>query len=255
MAASYNPWIIDPKFVPYIFDVGNIRSYPSSGSIMYNLNPANQFKTVVDVTGVSYVNEGVRSYFNLNNNVLEVRSANNTFFLGSESVSLWVYPINVDNLQIIYQLLGVINDIGTTIYISGGYIGAESHNSTPDGEETGYTLWYKKIEPNKWYNITLVGPQFVSSGTLNLYVNGVSAFSVGGGSGTGPGGQRDRFFIGGNIGGSRVYDFLTREQIILNSVFPFTGRFSKISYLTTNKITSENALDFYNKDKGRYINV
>lgn len=253
MAASYNPGIIDPKNVRYIFDAGSVRSYPGTGNLLYNLNPSSQFKTDMDVPGSKFISKGVGSYFNLNNDALEGRSANNTFFFGKETtVSLWIYPENVNDLQVIYQLNSIDNFTGTAIYISGGYIGAENHNITPDGEEIGYTIWYSKITPNMWYNITLVGPQLVSSSRLGLYVNGVSAFSAGGGAGTEAGGQKRTFLIGCNEIGSRVYNFLTQEQVILNSQQYFKGRFSKFSYITTNKLTPRDVLDIYNKDKARY---
>lgn len=156
MVIQYNPGIVTSGLSVYL-DAANIKSYPGTGTVWYDLSGNNRNATIVGTpTFTSPYFTGITdsNYFTLSNVGMVPRTNDFTY-------SMWVNFAAIDSLDTLFEngswtdtLLFRYQTNTFTVYCEGVLGGSLSVELTTD----------------TWYNFTLIR----SAGTVSLYSNGVS---------------------------------------------------------------------------------
>lgn len=171
MGLTHSAGIITDGLV-LCLDAGNQRSYPGSGTILYNISRSNNTATLTNgpifnsENNGSIVLDGVNDYI-LANNI----SLNSSFSTTSVSHFIWVYPISAGQIVV---------ELGSTTINSGWH---DSNIEINTNGSFSFSTWHNTLSNkvtssnqsfNRWYYVG-----FTYNGTtLNAYINGVSVGTV-----------------------------------------------------------------------------
>lgn len=155
MAVGYNPTIVTSNLLAYI-DAGNPRSYPGTGTVMYDLSGNGRHATVNgSPTFTNY-------YFSItaDTTYVSLPSAGLSPGVGNFTYSIWMWFNSVDSLDTLIEngswtdsLLFRMETSVVTVYAEAAYRGGFSW--TP--------------ATNTWYNVVFTR----ESSTMSMFVNGV----------------------------------------------------------------------------------
>lgn len=155
MAVGYNPTIVTSNLSAYI-DAGNARSYPGTGTVMYDLSGNGRHATVAgSPTFTNY-------YFTItaDTTYISLPSAGLSPGIGNFTYSIWVWFNSLDSLDTLIEhgswtdtLLFRFETNTVTVYAEAALRGS--------------FLWTPSI--NTWYNVVFVR----ESSTTSMFVNNV----------------------------------------------------------------------------------
>lgn len=221
------PKIITEDLIIYL-DVGNTKSYPTSGSSLFDLSKNNNNAEII--SGVTYdiSNNGILVFNGLNGRIdFDILNTlnNSTDF----TLDMWVNSSSVSTEQFL------ISNVNTTI--SKGW-NVELYNSRfifqvwPSGIYKQTNTTYNS---NTWYNLNIT----YNIGVVNIYVNGSSIPTT-------------------NVGGSDFtftnsdYNtFFSFFPYTLSSGLPFSGKLSTTK-IYSRALSATEILQNYNATKSRF---
>lgn len=155
MAVGYNPTIVTSNLLAYI-DAGNTRSYPGTGTIMYDLSGNGRNATVNGTptfTNYYFTTTADTTYISL-------PSAGLSPGVGNFTYSIWVWFNSIDSSDTLIE-----NGSWTDTLL----FRLETNTVTVYAETTlrGSFSWTPSI--NTWYNVVFTR----ESSTTSMFVNGV----------------------------------------------------------------------------------
>ena len=151
----------------YVWDAGNLISYPGSGTTTYNMTGSVN-GTLVNGLGFSGNNGGIWVFDGTDDAI----TLDSTVYFGGSStwtVSMWV---KADSFNSNYGTLFSNNSGGpvtTAFGVTSGYISYQNYNGAWQ-EHLGNTA----LSTNTWYHLTWAN----SSNSMTMYVNGVADSSA-----------------------------------------------------------------------------
>jgi hypothetical protein len=177
------------------FDLSKKNRLPLQGSNLINFNQ--QFNAPLEIFDAAFINNDNTLTSNATNifSISGSRPGTNlqNFNFINKTYSFWIYPLDVDSLQIVMSYgvsLFFRTDTGNAlsstsaglVFISAGKIHASYHGNL-NFSPTSFSYSTKTIVPNTWQNITITSR--VQSFANNydsfspiIHVNGVSADSL-----------------------------------------------------------------------------
>ena len=236
MGLSYNPSVVLDGLL-FMLDPGNVKSYPGSGTLAYNLINSNS----VNLNSVTYSSSfgGCFSFAgsNINGGDL-INLRNNIDNLSSLTVSMWVKRNRFATAETIFAL---VKNTGThTVNISFDRFVGAGGRSSGDSSFLSVTSNFV-VDRNKFYHITLT-MNLVNKQT-KIYVDGV-LIPV-----TGTTNYASTFFgPGGGSISNRIGD-----EIAAGS-YPFYGLISQV-LVYGRELNPSEIYQNYNNTKGRFIST
>ena len=217
--------IIDDGLVLYL-DAGNIQSYPGSGTTWTDLSGNNNNGTLVNGVGFSAEDGGSLEFDGVNDYVDVIETTNT--FSGSFSVSLWYYAkIDTGGYRIFFETNGyrVSSGAGLAMYQYDNFWSIWGRPTTNGSNTNMINTSAGSLGLNVWKNITLT--RDINTGSLVLYLNGVSSGSYSGNTADyyelnttrkyNIGGGRTEYFSNSNISQVSIYNrALTAQEVQQN---------------------------------------
>jgi hypothetical protein len=167
MALSHSPQIVRDGLVLYL-DAANIKSYPGSGTIVFDLSNKSNNATLIN--GVGYDNANLGSLvFDGINDYVQTPTSIGADLTGNFTFSVWAIRLGNSSSSI----GGLIGNLWHTVF-TGASIYFRSNNTaieiqTADGAtRTSYTLT-NPVSNLNWTNYVLIN----NVGTVSVYVNGI----------------------------------------------------------------------------------
>jgi hypothetical protein len=182
MAVRYN-FNFQPDTYETIFDVGNRRSYPGTGNVLFNL----KFKNNNTLTFNNATVEQNYLVYNGTNTISILSNDINLHAPYNRNISFWFYPFNVTKTQILYSSGNPSQ--GVQIYLSGGRVYGYYFNniisclvkSPPPSSfclqlgniQTNFATYSQPISTNTWNFVSLKIPNklFDYRDTINFNTN------------------------------------------------------------------------------------
>lgn len=237
MGLSYNPSVVLDGLL-FMLDPGNVKSYPGSGTLAYNLINSNS----VNLNSVTYSSSfgGCFSFAGSNINGGDMFNLRNSIDnLSSLTVSMWVKRNRFATAETIFAL--VKNNGTHTVNIGFDRTIGAGGRSNGDSSFLGVTSNYV-LDRNKFYHITLT-MNLVSKQT-KIYVDGVLIPVIGTTN------YASTFFGPGAVGPStnRIGDEVQA------GVSPFYGLISQV-LVYGRELNPSEIYQNYNNTKGRFIST
>ena len=213
MAASSGPDIVDSGLV-LALDAADRNSYPGSGTTWTDLSGRSNSGTLVNGTGYSASNGGALTFDGANDYVDVIETTDT--FSGSFTVNLWYYAkINTGGYRIFFETNGyrVSSGAGLAMYQYDDFWSIWGRPTTNGSNTNMINTSAGSLGLNVWKNITLT--RDINTGSLVLYLNGVSSGSYSGNTADYYNLNTTRKY---NIGGGRT-DYFSNSNISQVSIY------------------------------------
>ena len=233
MGLSHSPNIVTDGLV-LCLDAANPRSYPGSGNSWLDLSGNGNNGTLTNGPTYSSANGG-SLVFDGSNDYVDVIETTNTFS-GSFSVSLWYYAkIDTGGYRIFFETNGyrVSSGAGLAMYQYNNFWSIWGRPTTNGSNTNMINTSAGSLGLNVWKNITLT--RDINTGSLVLYLNGVSSGSYSGNTAYyyelnttrkyNIGGGRTQYFSNSNISQVSIYNRALTPQEIRKNYLATKSRF------------------------------